>query len=244
MLKSCCIEIFSSQNLRKFDKFYTWFQVILAQKHRRMFLNSLFHLAKSSYGWSQFWLHHKINPPPPPHPPQKPLKSQIPNGREKRMKRKHHYKQTILSTLQRHLCLASRPRQTGLFCAVRFPSRWNKSYTTFVSGLPAARGLPWGMPPTPVKSSRCRVRSDNKITCPDSWFFTVAKKTKFTDLPLVTIYWPVTSLLPCTSWAVTHLSTHAVKNPCVVVVLYYSDNFRSALPYWLSSMTGTGRLNK
>jgi hypothetical protein len=36
------------------------------------------------------------------------------------------------------------PRKPG-FCAVQFPSRWNKSYITFVSGLPAARGLPRGM---------------------------------------------------------------------------------------------------
>jgi len=76
------------------------------------------------------------------------------------------------------------------------------------------------------------------------WFFNslLLLKSKLTDLPLVTTYWPVTSLLPCTSWAVTHLWTQSIKfkKPCVVV-LYYSDNFLSALPYWFPSMMDSGR---
>jgi hypothetical protein len=165
-----------------------------------------------------------------------PLKSQIPNGREKRMKRKHHYKQTILSTVGRHLCLASPANRVFVLSGSR-PAGTNR--TELLSPVcPQPAVCPEGCgkdslaSPNTSKSPHCRVRSDNKIECQNQVTYSLLLlKTKFTDLPLVTTYWPVTSLLPCTSWAVTHVWTQSIKfkNPCVVV-LYYSDKFLSALP--------------
>jgi hypothetical protein len=131
-------------------------------------------LAKSSYGWSPFWLHNKINPPP---------KKKTTEVSDFQMVGRKGWKENI--TTNRQFCRLYNdtyvwrpvPGKPG-FWAVRFPPVPVEQivHNFFVSGLPAARGLPRGMrkdslaspPTTPVKSSRCRVRSDNKITCPDS----------------------------------------------------------------------------